>query len=106
MATDGLDEAAELFRVLGSPSRLKLLRVIARGPAQVNALADATGLTQPLVSQHLRLLRTTGIVTVTRTGREASYQLADQHIAHVIDDAVIHVLEPPVADETIERKHA
>ena len=95
MADDaGLEEAAELFRVLGSPSRLRLLRAVADSPRQVGALAETTGMTQPLVSQHLRLLRSAGIVTVSRTGREAVYQLADRHIAHVIDDAVVHVQEP------------
>lgn len=91
---EGLEAAADLFRVLGSESRLRLLRAIADRPRQVGGLAEATGMTQPLVSQHLRLLRSTGIVTVSRIGREATYQLADRHIAHVIDDAVTHVLEP------------
>ena len=89
----GLARAAELFKVLGSSSRLWLLRLLAGEPSTVSALVAATGMTQPLVSQHLRVLRQAGIVDVTREGREAVYRLADFHIAHVIDDAITHVLE-------------
>lgn len=89
----GLTAAAELFKVLGSPSRLMLLHLLATQPSTVSALVADTTMTQPLVSQHLRVLRQAGIVTVSRSGREAIYQLADHHIAHVINDAMTHALE-------------
>lgn len=90
---EGLDATAELFKVLGSPSRLHLVRLLAAEPSGVSALVSRSGMSQPLVSQHLRTLRQAGIVTVSRAGREAEYQLADHHIAHVVDDAMTHVLE-------------
>jgi DNA-binding transcriptional ArsR family regulator len=65
----------------------------------VSALVDRSGMSQPLVSQHLRTLRQAGIVTVSRSGREAVYQLADHHIAHVVDDAITHVLEETPENE-------
>ncbi|QNE46162.1 helix-turn-helix transcriptional regulator [Glaciihabitans sp. INWT7] len=89
----GLGAAAALFKVLGSASRLQLLQLLSAEPRTVGALVSATGMSQPLVSQHLRTLRHAGIATVARAGRDAVYQLADHHIAHVIDDAVAHVLE-------------
>lgn len=89
----GLEATAALFKVLGSPSRLLLLRLLAAEPATVGALAAQGGMSQPLVSQHLKTLRQAGIITVSRIGREAEYQLADHHIAHVVDDAIAHVLE-------------
>lgn len=58
MSTEqGLAKAAQLFRVLGNESRLVLLREVEAEPRTVGALADATGMLQPLVSQHLRSLR-------------------------------------------------
>ncbi|MDR2565451.1 MAG: metalloregulator ArsR/SmtB family transcription factor, partial [Bifidobacteriaceae bacterium] len=61
MDTDeGLAEAAQLFKVLGNESRLTLLCLIGREPRVVGALAEATGMSQPLVSQHLRTLRQAG----------------------------------------------
>ncbi|MDF2920631.1 MAG: transcriptional regulator [Microbacterium sp.] len=92
---DGLERAAELFKVLGSASRLRLLRLIADSPASVSNLAARSDMSQPLVSQHLRTLRQAGIVTVSRSGRESEYRLADHHIAHVVDDAIAHVTEEP-----------
>lgn len=90
---EGIDAAAALFKVLGSPSRLLLLRLLAVEPATVGALTARSGMSQPLVSQHLRTLREAGIIAVSRSGREAEYQLADHHIAHVVDDAITHALE-------------
>ncbi|MEI3867595.1 metalloregulator ArsR/SmtB family transcription factor [Microbacterium sp. CCNWLW134] len=89
----GLEATAALFKVLGSTSRLRLLRLLAAEATGVTELASRSGLTQPLVSQHLRTLRQAGIVTVSRAGREATYQLADHHIANVVDDAIAHALE-------------
>ncbi|CAD5990195.1 helix-turn-helix transcriptional regulator [Agreia sp. COWG] len=89
----GLEGAAALFKVLGSESRLRLLRLLVAAPATVGSLVEQSAMSQPLVSQHLRTLRQADIVTVSRTGREAEYQLADHHISHVIDDAIAHVRE-------------
>lgn len=90
----GLADAAQLFKVLGSESRLGLLHVIAQEPRTVGALAEATGLSQPLVSQHLRTLRQAGLLTSSRHGKEVTYELADLHVSHVIADALAHVREP------------
>ncbi|WP_461020958.1 ArsR/SmtB family transcription factor [Trueperella pyogenes] len=89
----GLVEAARLFKVLGSESRLALLRILQAKPATVGVLVEKSGLTQPLVSQHLRVLRQTGLVTRDRQGKEVTYQIADHHVAHLIGDAIIHALE-------------
>ncbi|WP_146341018.1 helix-turn-helix transcriptional regulator [Nesterenkonia sp. NBAIMH1] len=89
----GLAEAAELFKVLGNESRLWLVRLIGQRARTVGALVEATGMSQPLVSQHLRTLKQAGLVTAGRHGREVEYHLADQHVAHVVDDAVAHAQE-------------
>ncbi|WP_235929123.1 ArsR/SmtB family transcription factor [Marisediminicola senii] len=90
---DATLEAAQLFKALSSVSRLTILRILRDGPSSVGALTEASGQSQPLVSQHLKVLRTAGLVAVTRTGREAMYSIADHHVTHVIDDAITHVLE-------------
>jgi DNA-binding transcriptional ArsR family regulator len=48
---------------------------------------------QPLVSQHLRILKSAGVVTSERSGREVLYRLADHHLAHIVIDAVTHAGE-------------
>lgn len=83
--------------MLGSQSRLWLLRLIGEGPRTVGALTESTGMTQPLVSQHLRTLRQSGLVAATRQGKEVSYELADTHVSHIVADALTHVQEPALA---------
>lgn len=108
----GLADAAQLFKVLGSESRLWLLRVLGVTPMSVGALAEATAMSQPLVSQHLRTLRQSGLVTAARNGKEVTYHVADQHVTHVIADALTHVLKDPSGragsdeDEALSRKEA
>lgn len=97
---DSVVAAAELFKALSSPLRLSILRLIGESPLTVGAICAATEQSQPLVSQHLRVLRAGGLVSVSRQGREAIYAVADVHVTHVIEDAVAHVLEPHPATET------
>lgn len=89
-----IDRAAELFKALSTAARVSILLQL-RHPASVSQLVDATGLSQPLVSQHLRVLRGAALVTVTRRGRGAVYALADTHIHHVLEDALAHTSEEP-----------
>lgn len=89
-----LEAAARLFRALATPARLQLLCLLADGPATVSRLVELSGLSQPLVSQHLRILRETELVTLTRTGREAVHALADTHVSHIVTDAIAHAAEP------------
>lgn len=91
-ADEGVQRAAELFRALGTPARVTILRLLDQ-PTTVTALVQQTGLSQPLVSQHLRVLRGARMVRVERSGREAYYSVADRHITHVVEDAVAHALE-------------
>lgn len=90
---EDLEPAAELFKALSSASRLRLLQILAGGSSTVSALATDSGLSQPLVSQHLRTLRSAGLVSVKRIGREAHYDVADVHVTHIVEDAVKHALE-------------
>ncbi|MGO2659974.1 ArsR/SmtB family transcription factor [Mycetocola reblochoni] len=100
-ADEGLIEAARLFKVLGNESRLGLLRLIGDAECSVGALVEATGLSQPLVSQHLKTLRDAGLVVATRRGKAVGYRLADLHVSHVIADALAHVREP-AAEESAD----
>ena len=62
-------------------------------PRCVHELVAALGVAQPLVSQHLRVLKAAGVVRGDRNGREVVYRLADEHLAHIVSDAVTHVEE-------------
>ncbi len=85
--------AGELLKVLSAPARLAIVVELANTSLQVNELVDRLELSQPLVSQHLRILRGARLVTVERRGREATYSLADHHVAHIAADAIQHSQE-------------
>jgi len=93
MATDGYEAAGELLRALAAPLRIRIVTELADGPRCVHELVDSLGAPQPLVSQHLRVLRGAGIVRGSRRGREIAYALTDDHVAHIVADAVSHARE-------------
>lgn len=90
---DGLEEAAELLKVLASVHRLAILVELQDGPRCVHELVEALGISQPLASQHLRVLRARHLVRAERRGRETAYSLGDEHIAHIVNDALVHARE-------------
>ncbi len=87
-------ELAEMFRLMGDPSRLRIILACLHRPTPVGALAVALGLSPSLVSHHLRLLRAARVLRGTRRGKQVFYSAADDHIRRVIDDMVAHVGEP------------
>jgi len=89
----GLLEATELLRALASPHRLAMVQSLASGPRCVHELVDALAISQSLASQHLRVLRAAGLVSTERRGREIAYFLSDDHVAHIVNDAIVHAQE-------------
>jgi DNA-binding transcriptional ArsR family regulator len=88
------EAAGELLRALASPLRIAIVTELGSGQRCVHELVDALGVSQPLVSQHLKVLRAAGVVRGERRGREIGYTLADEHVAHIVADAVLHAREP------------
>ena len=76
--------AAALFRSLGDPGRLAILRRLAVGPARVVDLVAALGLAQSTVSKHLACLRDCGLVTSEPVGRASLFRLAQPALVEVL----------------------
>ncbi len=89
----GLDAASELLRALANPHRLAIVLELGAGPRCVHELVDALGISQPLASQHLRVLKAVHVVHSERRGREIAYSLGDDHVSHIVQDAVVHTGE-------------
>ncbi|NIM04342.1 MAG: metalloregulator ArsR/SmtB family transcription factor [Armatimonadetes bacterium] len=64
----------EILKVMCDPTRLRILEALSGGPVCVSALADAVGISQSAVSQHLRVLRQAGLVTAEKRGYWVHYQ--------------------------------
>lgn len=83
---------AELFRLLGDPTRVALLHALADGGELcVCDLAEVIGVNENVVSQAMRLLRASDVVRTRRDGRRIHYRLADAHVRMLLDVTVDHV---------------
>ena len=87
-------QLADLFKILGDASRLRIVLCCLGGPVSVGDLAQHLGLSSSLVSHHLRLLRGARVVKVERRGKQMFYSACDSHIECVIEDMLAHVSEP------------
>ena len=90
---EAYESAGELLRALSAPIRVAIVTELGEGERCVHELVEKLGAPQPLVSQHLRVLRGAGVVTGVRRGREIEYTLTDEHIAHIVADAISHAGE-------------
>lgn len=81
-----LARGAALFKLLGDPTRVRLLyALLEAGELCVCDLAASTGTAETTVSQSLRMLRASGVVTGRRQGRLVFYRLADSHVRMLLD---------------------
>ena len=89
MAADRVElaPAAALFRSLGDPARLAIVRKLADGPARVVDLVAAVGLAQSTVSQHLACLRGCGLVDSAPVGRSSLFRLTQPALVDVLGAA-------------------
>lgn len=94
MTPDEGAQLSDLFRLLGEPNRLRLVAACLEGPRSVGELTEEVGVSQSLVSQHLRLLRAGRLLKQTRAGRNVFYELPDCHVRTMLTNMMDHVLEP------------
>lgn len=87
---------AETYRLLGDPTRLRVLLACLEGPISVGDIAKSVEASPSLVSHHLRLLRAARLVRGTRKTRQIFYEAADDHIRQMLIGMIEHVRE----DET------
>ena len=91
---DRIVQLADLFRLLGDPTRLRIVLACVEQPVAVGAIAESLSLSASLVSHHLRLLRAARVVRADRQGKQVFYLAADDHISDMLSDLLEHVAEP------------
>ena len=82
---------AQTMQALASPSRVLILGRLRAGQCSVGDLADAVGMEASAVSHQLRMLRHLGLVVGRRDGRRVLYDLHDDHVGELLEQAVGHV---------------
>src|SRR5262245_8172064 len=93
LVEDRAAQLADLFRLLGDTSRLRIVTACLDAPTAVSAIAERLDLSLSLVSHHLRLLKAARIVRAERQGKNVFYAADDEHIRRVIADMLEHVDE-------------
>lgn len=96
LSGQSLQSVAEVFKLLGDPTRVKILDALSHGERCVCDIATLVEISESAVSHQLRLLRTARLVKVRRAGRLAFYDLDDHHVIGLLHDTRKHVEEPAV----------
>lgn len=92
-------QLADLFHLLGDPTRLRIVLACLEAPIAVSDMAGALHLSSSLVSHHLRLLRAARIVKSERHGKQVFYSAADAHISDMLTDMLEHIAEPAAGSD-------
>ena len=97
---DQVVELAETFRLMSDPTRLRIILACLDAPAAVGEMADRLGISDSLVSHHLRLLRAARLLQADRRGRQVFYAVGDHHVRSMLTDMTDHVAEAEPESET------
>ena len=90
---DELYDLAELFKVFGDSTRIRILYVLFQSELCVCDLAEALQMTQSAISHQLKILKQAKLVTGRREGKSVFYALADDHVRLIIDQGREHIEE-------------
>jgi len=88
-----LYDLAELFKVFGDSTRIKILYVLFESEMCVCDIAQLLGISQSAVSHHLRVLKQSKLVKFRKDGKTVIYSLTDDHVRTIIDQGMEHVCE-------------
>lgn len=88
-----LYDLAELFKVFGDSTRIRILYVLFESEVCVCDMAQTLGMTQSAVSHQLRILKANRLVKSRREGKSVFYALADDHVRSIINQGTEHITE-------------
>lgn len=90
---DLLFDLAELFKIFGDSTRIKILFALLGRELSVSDIADVFGMTQSAISHQLRVLKTNGLVRFRRDGKSLRYALSDDHVTKILSMGLEHIAE-------------
>jgi len=91
LAEDSVMKIAEIFKILGDPTRIKVLDVLSKRELCVCDLAATLQMGQSAISHQLRILRGARLVKYRREGKEAWYSLDDEHVLTLFQQGLEHI---------------
>ena len=90
---DDLYDLAELFKVFGDSTRIRILFVLFEAEMCVCDLAEALNMTQSAISHQLRILKQSKLVKSRREGKQVFYSLDDDHVQTIVGQGLEHIQE-------------
>lgn len=90
---DCLMDLAELFKVFGDSTRIRILYALADNELCVCDIADLLSMNQSAISHQLRILKNAGLVKSRRDGKSIFYSLSDDHVHTILNQGLEHVRE-------------
>ncbi len=93
ISDEHLSNLAELFKVFGDPTRIRILFTLFDKEVNVGSIAERLNMSQSAVSHQLRILKTARLVDTRREGKSIFYYLADDHVRTIIAQGMEHVME-------------
>ena len=86
-----VQELADLFKVLGDPTRIRILQQLLNKEMCVTDIAESMGMGQSAISHQLRVLRQARLVTFRKEGKTVMYSLNDEHVVMLLSQGIEHV---------------
>ncbi|MCI8280936.1 MAG: helix-turn-helix transcriptional regulator [Lachnospiraceae bacterium] len=93
ISEDKIYALADLFKVFGDPTRIRILHALSCRELCVCDIAETLGMTQSAISHQLRVLKQSRLVTYRREGKTIYYSLADNHVHTILAQGLEHVME-------------
>lgn len=88
-----LFDLADLFKVFGDSTRLRIMNVLFNGPTSVGEIAQALDMSQSATSHQLKSLKDNNLVKAQRNGKSMYYELADDHVKMIFKTGLEHIKE-------------
>ena len=86
-----VERLSEVFKIIGDPTRIKILYALSKYELCVCNIAETLGMTQSAISHQLRLLRNLKLVKYRKEGKSVMYSMDDEHIVQLFNQGMEHV---------------
>ncbi|MDD7314904.1 MAG: metalloregulator ArsR/SmtB family transcription factor [Bacilli bacterium] len=86
-----VDRLANTLAILGDPVRLSIVVYLIEHTANVTEITEYLKMSQPAISHHLRLLKTSGILKSEKKGKLVYYSLVDERVKNIIESGLVHM---------------
>lgn len=88
-----LFDVAELFKIFGDSTRIRILNCLNDSERSVNEISDLLNMNQSAISHQLKILRNNKLIKNRRQGKTIYYSLDDDHVSNIINQGIEHIIE-------------